>query len=197
MAHFFNPNTLEADIGVFKASLVYTVMSRPARATPRPVSVDRVRSPRPYHFCNCETPCHRKVDRVLRLCSSEEEGHVTGSQGLKVKMAARLGSLVRPRKSQSVHDFLLFISFTKRVAINFLTQIAFRRRPFRSSYTTVLVERRGLPEHIDISDGIVLSFSQGLFSLTLNERFSINGGYLGEWNVWKCSGDLSLCKGGQ
>lgn len=48
-----------------------------------------------------------------------------------------------------------------------------------------------------MSDCIVLSFSQGLFSLTLNERFSINGGYLGEWTVWKCDGHLSLCKGGQ
>lgn len=33
MAHFFNPNTWEADVGKFKASLAYIVMPRPARAT--------------------------------------------------------------------------------------------------------------------------------------------------------------------
>lgn len=33
---------------------------------------------------------------------------------------------------------------------------------------------------MEVSDSTALSFSQGLFSLTLNERFSTNGGYMGE-----------------
>ena len=35
MAHTFNPNTREADLCEFKASLVYKVSSRTARATQR------------------------------------------------------------------------------------------------------------------------------------------------------------------
>lgn len=33
---------------------------------------------------------------------------------------------------------------------------------------------------VEVSDLIALSCFQGLFSLTLNERFGVNGGYMGE-----------------
>lgn len=39
---------------------------------------------------------------------------------------------------------------------------------------------RALNRVVYISDFTALSFSQELFSLTLNERFSTNGGYMGE-----------------
>lgn len=46
---------------------------------------------------------------------------------------------------------------------------------FRIKYS-----ERALNRVVYISDFTALSFSQGLFSLTLNERFSTNGGYMGE-----------------
>lgn len=96
--------------------------------------------------------------------SVEDTEHVTGSQGLRVEVGVRRGSLVHLRKSWSVHDFAFH--FFKCVAINSLTHITVPSRQFRSLYTAVLVQRWGLPEHTDISDRTALSFSGAVQSFT-------------------------------